>query len=352
MSQLIERLSHRRPHKHESHQMVSSRMEQTAEALRPHWWNNAIISPWFDVGIFRLTDPRPASQNIELTTLAYDTVIKQLQGFKRDPQPQIDERNTFIAFVQRKHIRPYARALDLHIPPRPPESVRTLAADLTNSAAQLAGWIEAYNCYHPEKPVGLLTGRTSLAGSKRVASLGFEHTQIDRTPWPAENRLDIIEHLVQNPHLKAEDLLQAPLWTLLASRRTFSRTHHVHRYNNRAFTLHTDSGHTIELPHEGNGWQLWLQHTGNSLAITDHDAQVLRGAIQVATAVAHDAGADIRIRVPDVHPFQPFLERTTRSIGPWGLYRKMGTPVRSFGYPSLEFIAAFISDIHEPKSEQ
>lgn len=317
-------------------------MEQTAEALRPHWWKNANISPWFDVGMFRLTDPRPAHHNVELTALEFDTVIKQITASKLDPLPQIEERDAFLGFVAQHHIRPYARVLDLHIPPRPMESIRSLAADLTNSAAQLAGWTEAYNCYHPEIPIGLLTGRTSLAGSKRAAGLGFEQVRPDRTPWPPDNRLDIIEHLVQNPKLKAENLLKAPMWTMLTSKRTFSRTHRVHRHNHRAYTLQTGGGHTIELPHEGNGWQLWLRDNGNTQTITDHDAQVLRGATQVATAVAHDAGEDIRIRVPDARPFQPFLDRAPRSIGPWGLYRRMGTPVRSYGYPSLTFIHSFI----------
>lgn len=345
MSQLIERLSHRANHSTESRQAVCFRMEQVASELRPHWWNNAVVSPWFDVGIFRLTDPRPASRNLEMTTLGFGSVIKQFQENKRDPQAQINERDVFISYAKKYGIRPHARILDLHIPPRPAESVRTLSADLANSAAQIAGWIEAYNCYHPEKPIGLLTGRTSLSVSKRAPGIGFELVQIDQTPWPIQNRLDIIEHLVQNSKLKAEDLLKAPVWTMLTSKRWFSRIHGVSRYNNRAFTLETRNGQMIELPHEGNGWQLWLRKTDHTKPITEQDAQVLRGAIQVAAAVAHEAGVDIRIRIPDTLPFEPFLKRASRSIGPWGLYQKMGTPVRSFGYPSLEFIASFAAPI-------
>jgi len=321
-------------------------MEQAADALRPLWWRNCTVHPLFDVGMFRLTDPRPAAQNVELATLKFESIIAQLNEAKINAQSQISLREAFLAYTKKHHIGPHARILELHIPPRPMESIRTLPTDLHHSAAQLAGWTHAFNCYHPKKPIGLLRGLTSLAGSKRAPAIGFEQIQLDQTPWPISDRLDIIEHLVQNASLKAEDLLQAPMWTMLTSRRTFTKAHDIHRYKNTKFTLQTTDGHTIELPHEGNGWQLWLRSTG-SRGITNHDAQVFRGAIQVATAVAHDAGEDIRIRVPDEQPFLPYTRRAPRTIGPWGLYHRMGTPVRSFGYPSLAFITQFIPAPHE-----
>lgn len=270
----------------------------------------------------------------------YDAVIAQLASAKKDPQPQIAERDRFIAYTRKYRARPYTRVLDLHIPPRPPETTRELIHDLPNSAAQLAGWIEAFNCYHPDTPIGFITGRTSLAGSKRATSLGFDRIYPDTTAWSPTGRLDIIEHLVQNPALKAKDILASPLWAILTSRRVFSRMHGVRRHNDTKFTLRTSSGHHIELPNEGNGWQLWLRSAESE--VSQHNAQVLRGAIQLATAVAHDAGRDIRIRMPDIRGFHPFLAHTKRNTGPWSLYRALGTPVTSYGYPTMEFLQSFI----------
>ncbi len=342
MSQIIEHF--RRVHAPtESFAETCSRLEGVASELRPHWWNNTHVSPWFDVGLFRLTDPRRITSNIECVETGYEDTIAHLRAAGKDPTPQILERDTLRAYARKRKAHPYTRMLDLHIPPRPPEAVRQLPQDLPNSAAQLAGWIEAFNCYHPDTPIGFITGRTSLAGSKRAPTLGFDLIRPDTTEWSLTGRLDIIEHLVQNPTLKAENLLKSPLWTLLTGRREFSRTHGVKRYNHTKFTLQTTQEHTIELPNEGNGWQLWLRATHNSDRISNHDAQVLRGAIQVATAVAHDAGRDIRIRIPNTQAFSPFFDRIQRHNGPWTLYRASGTPVTSYGYPSMEFLSTFVT---------
>lgn len=343
MSHIIEQFRRRGPIT-ESPAQTCSRLEKTATELRPHWWNNARVSPWFDVGLFRLTDPRQIKANLEYTETEYEATIARLRAAGKDPTPQTQERDAFRAYTRaQKNTHAYTRILDLHIPPRPLEAIRMLPQDLPNSAAQLAGWIEAFNCYHPDTPIGFITGRTSLAGSKRAPSLGFDMIRPDTTAWSAAGRLDIIEHLVQNPSLKAEDLLKSPLWTLLTSRRLFSRTHGIKRYDNTKFTLQTTQGCIIELPNEGNGWHLWLRMNQGDSGLTNHDAQVLRGAVQLATAVAHDAGRDIRIRIPDSAAFRPFLNHTKRSIGPWGLYRSLGTPVTSYGYPTMEFLSTFIS---------
>lgn len=314
-------------------------LEQSAAKLREIWWHTVRQHPLLDVGIFRLDDPRKQSQKIELTTEWYQQWLEALKKQHRNPGSFRDEYAAFVTFVNRKKYSPHTRILVLHIPPR--SEVRSIAADVRLSMYQLAGWIEAHNYYYPDAPVNMIMGRTSLNIDKRARDYGFETV----TKFPINTHIGqreqnaIIEHLVQNPHLRAKNLFNPPVSFVLTDRNTFNRSQGINR---QKCHIKTRNGYTVTLPHQGNGWQLWLTHEADSQPISNQDAHLLRGAMQVAAAEAHQARRTIRMRIPDPDGFSPYLQGIPRTAGIWEVRARLGTPVISYGYPPKDMTGAFL----------
>ena len=330
----------KRPHTPDKQPESSAiRLTRAAELLRPIWWERSTVDPLLDVGVFRLTDPRPKARSAMHLLLDYDAEIARLKTEgKTDVQPLMHQHDRVARYIT--GFRPFMddRVLELHIPPR--RETRTLPSDVPWSMKQLAGWIEAFNFYYPDRPIRFLLGRTALDIRKRAPAYGFDMVEPDAIPHT--DHIDLLEHMVQNPHLDFGSLTKQPVWLVFTHTKSFRRAHGVSGHKDRIMTA---GGHVLTLPHRDNGWTLWLQGNQNGSGISESDAQVFRGAVQHAISAAYTAGKDVRIRIPDVSPFRPFLDRARRTDGVQTLYSLLGTPVRRYGYPDGDTLSAHISDL-------
>ncbi len=320
-----------------SHELLT----ESAARLREVWWKHASPSPWLDIGIFRIGDPRLPEHTIEQQSIKYDEWIGAMRKRHASTASLEAERAMVLGYVHSRKFKPHFRILELHIPPR--QDVRSIARDLEGSMAQLAGWIETYNFYYPDIPVALLMGRTALPIRKRAPAYGFERFITDAAPWESARR-DLIEHLLQNPHLDAETLTSHPITVTLTNRKHFSNHHGIRRTGD---TVSLRDGHSITLPHAGNGRSLWLRQYGEPSAISEHDAQVVRGIVQLIAALYAEDRNDVRIRVPDPRSYAPYLDHARRSDGIWKLHQRLGVPIRSYGMPPAQIIDAVVSPVYD-----